>query len=66
METSTALSIFDKMIGLLGLIKTGKIIRNDQVDTALRTAHKVLIETEAYIKSSSSENRNYQKERQLA
>jgi hypothetical protein len=66
MEVTTALSIFDKLLDLLGLVKAGKIKRNEQVDLAFHKTHKALIETEVYIQNTTAQGRKRQKETELA
>lgn len=66
METTTTLSIFDRLIGILERIKAGIVKRDQQIDMALQETHKALIETEMYIKDSRADNRNSKKEEELA
>jgi len=35
-EVTTAISIFDKILDVFGLVKSGKIKRDEQVDLALK------------------------------
>ncbi len=65
-EVTTAIPIFDKLLDVFGLVKAGKIKRDDQVDLALQKTHQALVETQAYIRISSVQDRSYEKELHLA
>ena len=65
-EATTAISIFGKILDVFGLVKSGKIKRDEKVDLALQKTHQALVETQAYIRISSAQPRNYEKEQPLA
>ena len=61
-ESTTAISIFEKILDVFGLVKAGRIKRDNQVDMALKNTYKALVETQAYIRIINAQERNYQKE----
>lgn len=65
-EVTTAASIFDKILSVFNLVKSGKIERNEKVDLALDKTHKALIATKAYIRSFEIGERDYSAEGKLA
>lgn len=64
MEVTTALTIFDKILNVIGLVKAGELQRNKEIDSALSAIHKALIETQSYLRRKNS--RNTDKEYQLS
>ena len=48
-ETAIVLTIFDKLLNILGLIRTGKIERDDKIDAALHALNTALCETKDYV-----------------
>ena len=65
-EVATAISIFDRLLNVFGLVKAGKIIRDEKVDLALRKTHQALVETQAYIRITDVQQRDHSKEQELA
>jgi len=65
-EVTTAISIFDKLLDIFGLVKAGEIKRDEKVDLALQKTHLALVETQAYIRIISVQERNPSKEQDLA
>ena len=66
-EVSTILTIFDKFLNVIGLIREGKIQRDNKIDSALHALYTALAETKAYVvllKNGANRNRN--KEHNLA
>ena len=66
MEVGTAFTLFDKLLDILGLVKSGKIERDNKVDEALNTLHEALVETQAYVRISSAQGRDAEKEHKLS
>ena len=66
MEATIALSLFDKILNIIGLVKEGKLQRDEQIDSALNQTHKALIETQAYVHRAGIDNRDPDKESELA
>ena len=66
-EVSTILTMFDKFLNVIGLIREGKIQRDNKIDSALHALYTALAETKAYVvllKNGANRNRN--KEHNLA
>ena len=51
MEVSTATTILDKLLNVLGLIRDGKVKKDAHTDKALFALYAALSETKAYISS---------------
>ena len=66
MELTTAISIFDRLLDIFGLVKAGKVVRDEKTDLALQKTHKALVETQAYVRESQTQGRIPEKERALA
>lgn len=66
MEVGTAFTLFDKLLDVLGLVKSGKIERDNRVDEALNSLHEALVETQAYVRISAAQGRNTEKEHNLS
>ncbi len=49
MEAATVLTIFDKILNIIGLVKSGKLERDEKIDKALEEIHKALIQTQSYL-----------------
>ena len=64
MEVATALTIFDKILNIIGLVKSGKLQRDDKIDSALKQIHKALVETQSYLRRN--EERDTDKEFKLS
>ncbi len=66
-EAVVILTIFDKILNVLGLIRDGKVQRDDKIDNSLHALYAALGETKSYVKSlNNGSTKNYQKERNLA
>jgi hypothetical protein len=48
-ETTIALTIFDKFLKIVGLIRSGEIQRNEQIDQSLHALYDALAETKKYV-----------------
>ena len=48
-EAAALLGIFDKCLGVIGLIRDGKVKRDEKIDAALHALHTALCETKAYV-----------------
>lgn len=48
-EASIALVIFDKFLKIIGLIRSGEIKRDEQIDESLHALYDALTETKAYV-----------------
>ena len=48
MEATVVLTIFDKVLNILGLVRDGKIFRDDRIDTAINLLYTAISETELY------------------
>ncbi len=48
-EASFAIVIFDKFLKIIGLIRTGEIKRDEQIDESLHALYDALTETKAYV-----------------
>ena len=48
-EISTILTIFDKILNLIGLIREGKIQRDNKIESALHALYTALAETKVYV-----------------
>jgi hypothetical protein len=64
MEATTVLTIFDKILNIIGLVKEGKLQQNDKIDSALKLTHKALVQTQLYLHRNGK--RDTDKEFQLA
>jgi len=61
------LTIFDKFLKILGLIREGEIKRDEKIDKSLKALYKALNETKSYVASLNEGNaRNRQKEYDIA
>ncbi len=66
-EAVVILTIFDKILNILGLIKTGKIEKDEKIDKSLLSLYAALSETKAYVLSlNDGEDRDRGKEFSLA
>jgi hypothetical protein len=66
-EVSTIFTIFDKFLNVIGLIREGKIRRDNKIDSALHALYTALSETKAYVVSlKNGADRNRNKEHNLA
>jgi len=63
--TTTAISIFDRIVKILSSVKSGKIKRDEQVDRALKDTHNALIETQSYVRISEIQ-KDRERERKIA
>ncbi len=48
-EATIVLTIFDKFMNILGLIRSGEIERNEKIDAALHALNTALCETKDYV-----------------
>lgn len=64
MEAATVLTIFDKILNIIGLVKSGKLRRDDKIDSALKQIHEALVQTQLYLRKNSM--RDADKEFQLS
>ena len=66
-EAVTLLGLFDKTLGVLGLIREGRRRRNEQIDRALFALYTALCETRAYVRDlENGERRSRRKELAIA
>jgi hypothetical protein len=66
-EATVALSIFDKILSVLGLIRDGKKKRSDKIDAALLALYAALWETRGYLRDrQSGKQRNRDREYNIA
>lgn len=66
-EATVILTIFDKVLNVLGLIRDGKIQRDNKIDSSLHALYAALAETKAYVVSlNSGAKKNREKEYNLA
>lgn len=66
-EATAILTIFDKVLNVLGLIRDRKIERDEKIDASLHALYAALAETKAYVVSlREGGERNRQKEHSLA
>lgn len=66
-EAAVILTIFDKFLNVLGLIKNGRIEKDKKIDKSLLSLYAALSETKAYVHSlKDGENRDQHKEFSLA
>lgn len=66
-DATIVLTIFDKFLKILGLIRKGKIKRDEKIDQALQALYKALNETKSYVASlNEGSARNRGKEHDIA
>ena len=66
-DATIVLTILDKFLNIVGLIRDGKLKRNENIDNALRALYKALNETKSYVASLNEGNaRNRSKEHDIA
>jgi hypothetical protein len=66
-EAATVLTIFDKALNVLGLIREGRVKRDSHIDSSLHALYAALSETKAYVVSLNDGSRhNRSKERKIA
>lgn len=66
-ETVVILTIFDKVLNVLGLIRERNLKRDEKIDTALHSLYVALSETKIYtLELKSGSERNRDKEYKLA
>lgn len=66
-EPTVILTIFDKVLNVLGLIRDGRVQRDEKIDGSLHALYAALAETKAYVVSlNSGEPKNREKEHKLA
>lgn len=66
-DATIVLTIFDKFLKILGLIREGKIKRDEKIDQGLQALYKALNETKSYVVSLNEGNiRDRRKEHNIA
>ena len=66
-NATIVLTIFDKFLNIVGLIRTGKIKRGERIDQALHSLYKALNETKSYVASlNEGSQRDRRREHEIA
>ena len=66
-QATLVLTVFDKCLNIIGLVRDGKIKRDRQVDEALNALFKALCETKAYVAGlKRGERRDHHREDSIA
>lgn len=66
-ESIIILTIFDKFLKIVGLVREGKLKRDDKIDQALHALYKALNETKEYVTNLNQGNeRDLRREHDIA
>jgi len=65
-EAATASTVINKLLEIIGLVRQGEIERDQKTDSALRKTHKALVETKGYLRVIEVQNRDPDKEHDIA
>lgn len=66
-EAIIVLTIFDKFLNIVGLVRDGKLKRDEKIDQALHSLYKALNETKAYVTTLNEGNeRDRRREHDIA
>ena len=66
-DATIVLTIFDKFLHIVGLIRAGKIKRDDRIDQSLHALYKALNETKSYVASlNEGSEKDRRKEHEIA
>lgn len=66
-EAATLIGILDKCLAVIGLIRDGKVRRDEKIDAGLHALHTALCETKAYVtRLNDGDKRDRQHEHKIA